>query len=369
MKISVACASGVEAVTKRELLKLGITDAPAINGRISYEGTEADVCKANLYLRTANRVFVTLAEFKVGCFDDLFDGVYAINWSDYVAEDGKVEVSAKCFQSAIHALSATQSVVKKAICKKLSKRGELAETGERYKVEVSMYRDMCTVSLDTSGEGLHKRGYRKVVGEAPLKETLAAAIIELSVWKPERPFFDAFCGSGTFVVEAAMMAKNIPSGYMRDFDFLHWKGFDKSAFFDEKKLAAEQIRQTIPNELVGYDIEENQLALAERHARNAGVSDVVRFEKADMATFKSELSRGVVFANPPYGERLADRSEIEELYRNFGKMVKALPDWCAYTLTPVTDFERLFGKKADKTRKLYNGNIECKLFMHLASKN
>jgi len=367
MRISVSAASGVEAVTKRELYALGYGNVPAIGGRMTFEGDEKDVCACNLFLRTANRVFIELSSFKASTFDELFDGVSDIKWEAFLPCDAKIDVVAKCVDSNVHAVSATQSVCKKAICERLLKCYKiLGESGERYRIEISVVKDYVTVSLDSSGSGLHRRGYRGLVGEAPLKETLAAAIILLSVWNPSRPFADLFCGSGTFPVEAAMIARRIPAGGNRDFDFLHWTKFDSLAFFPMKnKALAEVLNEKLT--ISGFDIDENQLKLARKHAVLAGVADDIHFQRGDVSEFSSRKKYGVLFCNPPYGERLSDRKEIEKLTRAYGKVYAALDDWSAYTITPVTDFERLFGKKATKKRKLYNGSIECCLYAMLGN--
>lgn len=367
MKISVSAASGVEAVTKRELYKLGYGDVPSIGGRMTFEGDEKAVCACNLFLRTANRVFIEFGAFKAKSFDDLFDGVSRIEWEKFLPADAKIDVAAKCVDSTIHAVSATQSVCKKAICERLLKCYKtLGESGERYKIEIALNKDFAVVSLDTSGSGLHRRGYRGLVGEAPLKETLAAAIILLSVWNPSRPFADLFCGSGTLPIEAAMIAKNIPAGGNRDFDFLHWQKFDSSAFLPLKQEALKNVKDE-KLQIAGFDIDENQLKLARKHAELAGVAGDIHFQKADVSEFSSKKRYGVLFCNPPYGERLSDRKEIENLMRTYGKVYAELPDWSAYTITPVTDFERLFGKRATKKRKLYNGSIECCLYTMLGN--
>ena len=367
MKICVSAASGIEAVTKRELYNLGYGNVPSINGRMMFSGDEKDVCACNLFLRTANRVFIELGEFAAKSFDDLFDGVSDIEWEKILPHDAKIDVIAKCVDSTVHAVSATQSVCKKAICGRLLKTYKtLTESGERYKVEIAVVKDHATVMLDTSGSGLHRRGYRGLVGEAPLKETLAAAIILLSVWNKTRPFADLFCGSGTFPIEAAMIAKNIPSGGNRDFDFLHWQKFDSSAFADMKKKALDGVSDE-KLQISAFDIDENQLKLARKHASIAGVAGDIHFQRADVSEFSSHKKYGVLFCNPPYGERLSDRREIEKITRAYGKVYSNLPDWSAYTITPVTDFERLFGKKATKKRKLYNGSIECTLYVMLGN--
>lgn len=370
MEICVTSASGIEAVTKRELYKIiGKEDLSAINGRIKFEGDESDVAKCNLNLRTGNRVEIVLGGFKAETFDDLFDGVKSIPFEEYIDRDGKIIVSAKSVQSKLFAYSAIQSVSKKAICERLCKKygvNELNESGARYKIEVAALNDYVTVTLDTSGDGLHRRGYRGLVGEAPLKETLAAALVELSVWNKTRPFADLFCGTGTIPIEACMIALNIPAGLNRSFDFQNWKRFDKKIFDRAAEEAKANIVIDADLRISGFDIDDKQLKLARKHAELAGVDKYIHFQRADMRDFSSRFSHGVIISNPPYGERLSDRKEVEKLYRDYGKKVALLDDWCAYTLTPVDDFERLFGKKADKKRKIYNGKIECCYYSHLA---
>lgn len=370
MEICVTSASGIEAVTKRELYKIiGKEDLSAINGRIKFDGDESDVAKCNLNLRTGNRVEIVLGGFKAETFDDLFDGVKSIPFEEYIDRDGKIIVSAKSVQSKLFAYSAIQSVSKKAICERLCKKygvNELNESGARYKIEVAALKDYVTVTLDTSGDGLHRRGYRGLVGEAPLKETLAAALVELSVWNKTRPFADLFCGTGTIPIEACMIALNIPAGLNRSFDFQNWKRFDKKIFDRAAEEAKANIVTDADLRIGGFDIDDKQLKLARKHAELAGVDKYIHFQRADMRDFSSRFSHGVIISNPPYGERLSDRKEVEKLYRDYGKKVALLDDWCAYTLTPVDDFERLFGKKADKKRKIYNGKIECCYYSHLA---
>lgn len=370
MEICVTSASGIEAVTKRELYKIiGKEDLSAINGRIKFEGDESDVAKCNLNLRTGNRVEIVLGGFKAETFDDLFEGIKAIPFEEYICRDGKIIVNAKSVQSKLFAYSAIQSVSKKAICERLCKKfgvNELNESGARYKIEVAALKDYVTVTLDTSGDGLHRRGYRGLVGEAPLKETLAAALVELSVWNKTRPFADLFCGTGTIPIEACMIALNIPAGLNRGFDFQNWKCFDKKIFDRAAEEAKANIVTDADLRIGGFDIDDKQLKLARKHAELAGVDKYIHFQRADMRDFSSRFSHGVIISNPPYGERLSDRKEVEKLYRDYGKKVASLDDWCAYTLTPVDDFERLFGKKADKKRKIYNGKIECCYYSHLA---
>ena len=371
MKICVTTASGIEAVTKREITEItGETELKAQDGRICFEGDFETIAKCNLYLRTANRVEIIVGEFKAENFDELFEGVKAAEWEKYIDKDGKIVVSAKSVMSKLFAYSAIQSITKKAVCERLKsayKSINLPESGARYKIEASIRKDYVTLTLDTSGEGLHRRGYRGLVGEAPLKETLAAALIKLTVWNPSRPLADVFCGTGTIPVEAALSALKIPSGINRDFDYLYWKGVSRDLFEKIKEKAISEIDAEKEVRISGFDIDENQLKLARKHAEIAGVKDKIHFQRADMRDFSSRFSHGVIISNPPYGERLSERREIEKLYRDYGKMVKTLDEWCCYTLTSVDDFERLFGRKADKKRKIYNGKLECNFYSMLAA--
>lgn len=371
MKICVTTASGVEAATKRELYKItGIKDLVAIDGRITFEGDIETVAKCNLYLRTANRVEIIVGEFKADDFDKLFDGIKAVPWEEYMPKDASIVVSAKSVMSKLFAYSAIQSITKKAICERLKSAYKsiiLAESGSRYKVETAIRKDVVTVSIDTSGEGLHRRGYRGLVGEAPLKETLAAALIDFSVWNPSRPLADLFCGSGTIPIEACLIALNIPSGMNREFDFLGWSNKNREIFDKIKEDARGKIEYDKEVRISGFDIDEKQLSLARKHASLAGVAEKIHFQRMDMREFSSRFSHGVIISNPPYGERLSERREIEKLYRDYGKVVKSLDEWCCYTLTSVDDFERLFGRKADKKRKIYNGRLECNYYSMLAS--
>lgn len=371
MKICVTTASGVEAATKRELYKItGIKDLAAIDGRITFEGDIETVAECNLYLRTANRVEIIVGEFKADDFDKLFDGIKAIPWEEYMPKDASIVVSAKSVMSKLFAYSAIQSITKKAICERLKSAYKsiiLAESGSRYKVEAAIRKDIVTVSIDTSGEGLHRRGYRGLVGEAPLKETLAAALIDFSVWNPSRPLADLFCGSGTIPIEACLIALNIPSGMNREFDFLGWSDKNREIFDKIKEDARGKIEYDKEVRISGFDIDEKQLSLARKHASLAGVAEKIHFQRMDMREFSSRFSHGVIISNPPYGERLSERREIEKLYRDYGKVVKSLDEWCCYTLTSVDDFERLFGRKADKKRKIYNGRLECNYYSMLAS--
>ena len=367
LNIEVAVASGIEAVCKRELLRLGYTPGGANLGRIEFEGDFKDVLRANVFLRTANRVRIVLAKFKAQTFDELFDGIYAMRWQDILTKDARIVVDAKSAKSQLFALRSIQSITKKAIISKLACTlgGSFDESGATYCVEVSFFDDEATVTLDTSGEGLHKRGYRTYLGDASIRETLAAAMIELSVWNPDRAFIDPFCGSGTIPVEAAFIGLDIAPCMNRNFACESFANVP-----DLRQIVQQEAQERIKRDKVlhisGFDINKDAIKLALKHAERAGVKDKIHLQVGDMREVSSRFSHGVIVTNPPYGERLSDRKEVEKLYRDYGKKVASLDDWCAYTLTPVDDFERLFGKKADKKRKIYNGKIECCYYSHLA---
>lgn len=365
MKITVTCPSGLEGVTKKEIYSLLGIEAPFISGAATFAGGVEEVQKCNLFLRTASRVYFNLGGFKCSSFDDLFDGLNGIDFENYITADGKIFISATLVESKLNAMSATCSVAKKAIYTRLGAhyKKSLTESGARYKIHLSLHRDYLTVLLDTSGEGLHKRGYRPIISSAPVKENVAAALISLTVYKDEKPLIDPFCGSGTFLIEAAMRALKIPPGLNRDFDFLHFKKFDNSGFFELKKQAEEGILRDKKLNITGYDIDPAQISIAKKSAKAAGVSDYIDFESKDMRELKRTGEYGVIITNPPYGERLLTRAEIETLYRDFGKLYSdGFKDYSLYALTNVSDFERLIRKKAQKKRKIYNGKLECAFY-------
>lgn len=369
MEIVVSCGAGMETAVKLELKRLGI-DAPAINGRFSFTGDCTTVAKLNLYLSSADRVYIKLAEFNATTFDELFDAIESLNWNRFVARDGSIIVNAKSKGSALFSLSAIQSITKKAIVTSLKKSfPTVPETGARHQIEISVQSDTVSVLLDSSGDGLHKRGYRDLVWEAPIKETLASGILELSVWNPERPFIDPFCGSGTFPIEAAMRAINMPSGYNRHFDFEGFPFIDSSIFTTLKKEAQDNLCLDATPRISGFDINKKAISLAVHHAKNIGVDKYVHFETADMRTISSRYKYGVICTNPPYGERLIkDEKELSTLYRDFGKVFSSLDNWSLYLITAYNQFEKAFGKRAEKTRKLFNSGIECRLYTYLGAR-
>lgn len=368
LNIEVAVASGIEAVCKRELLSLGYQPSGANFGRIEFEGSYVDVLRTNVFLRTANRVRIVLAKFKAETFDELFDGIFSISWQNIVTKDARIAVDAKSAKSKLFALRSVQSIAKKAIISKLSTvfNGSFDESGATYQIEVAIYDDIATVTLDTSGEGLHKRGYRTYLGEAPIRETLAAAMLLLSVWKSDRALIDPFCGSGTIPIEAGLIGLNIAPGMNRNFAC---ESFQNAP--SVRDIVQDEAMQLISRDktlhISGFDINPNAIKLAQKHAQRAGLSDKIHLQVGDMRDVSSRFSHGVIVTNPPYGERLMDESELKELYRDFGVMTTRLDEWCVYAITSFKGFERYYGKRADKIRKLYNSELECNFYQYLAS--
>lgn len=368
LNIEVAAASGIEAVVKRELIRLGYEPSGANLGRIEFEGTFEDVLRANVFLRSANRVRIVLAKFKAETFDELFYGIFSMRWQDVLTRDARIIVDAKSVKSKLFALSAVQSVVKKAIISKLSTvyNGTFDESGAPYCLEAAIVDDVVTVTLDTSGEGLHKRGYRTYLGEAPIRETLAAAMIQLSVWNPERVLIDPFCGSGTIPVEASLIGLNIAPGMNRNFACEQFANAPKvrEKVQDEAEQRIKRDRQL---RISGFDINKDAIKLALKHAERAGVKDNIHFQVQDMRDLSSKYAHGVIITNPPYGERLMKEDELKALYRDFGRVTAKLDEWCVYAITSYRGFEKYFGRRADKVRKLYNSELECNFYQYLAS--
>lgn len=370
LNIVVSCASGVEKVLKTELYRLGYGDPPANNGMVEFSGTFSDVVKCNLRLRTADRVYVKLGEFPVDTFDLLFDGVYSIDWQKILPKNSRILVDGKCVKSKLFAISACQSIIKKAIVKKLAngKDVPLTENGAEYKIFFSVFKDVATIYLNTSGQGLHKRGYRDLVGIAPIKETLASALLLLSDFYYKRPFHDPFCGSGTLVIEGARIALNIAPGKDRHFDFLNWKNFDKRIYDQLKSECLDLERKDVKLNFSGSDIDPKAVKLAKRHAMTAGVGEYVDFSVCDVNNFKPKFEYGTIVTNPPYGERVYDKEQAEECYKALGKALKDYEKWSLFVITSAKNFEKFYGKRADRDRKLYNSNKECRYYYYYGKK-
>ncbi|MBE5743798.1 MAG: class I SAM-dependent RNA methyltransferase [Clostridiales bacterium] len=370
MKITVSAPSGLEGVVKKELYNLTGQDSQALNGRLTIDGDIKTVANLNLNMRTASRVYILLGNFKATNFDELFEGISNIDLENYFDKVSKITVLSNIFESKLNSVQAVKSVAKKAMCKRLEGfyGCNLKEIGANHSVEISIRHDYVSVYLNTSGEPLHKRGYRTSVGDAPIKENVAACMLYLSVWNKSKVLVDPFCGSGTIAIEAGMIAKNIAPGLNRDFDFLHFEKFDTSFYEDMLIKAKNDIVKVDKVSIFGYDIEESQVKLARMHAKKAGVSDAVFFGVKDVCDFTSRESYGVIVTNPPYGERILSRNQVVSLYKTFGRVYSSLDNWSVYAITPVSDFERLIGKKADKKRKIYNGQLECIYYSILGAK-
>jgi putative N6-adenine-specific DNA methylase len=352
---------GLEAVTKRELIDLGADEINVENGKVSFKGTLRDIARANLWLRTAERLLVKMGEFKALTFEELFEKTKALPWEDWIPEEGNFIVEGKSVKSKLYSISDSQRIVEKAIVERLKTKYPVEwfkKSGPRYRVEVSLLKDIATLTIDTSGDGLHKRGYRDRAGDAPIKETLAAAMVMLSYWNKDRVLLDPFCGSGTILIEAAMIGKNIAPGLDRKFDAENWDMIPKEYWSEEKIEAMRKIDHDTTLHLLGADTDKRSILRARDNAANVGLEDDIAFFMKDMRDVDLQEEYGVVITNPPYGERMGEKEDVEQLYRDFGKKFMDHPTWSVYAITSNENFEGLYGKKADRKRKLYNGRIK-----------
>ena len=367
LQMAIPTLFGLEGLAADELRRLGLEGVRAENGRVFCSGSPGDVARVNLNLRTGERVLLVVGRFPAGDFDALFEGTRSLPWEEYIPREGAFPVKGHALNSALHAVPACQSIVKKAVAARLGERYGLAtlpETGALYQIQFSIMGDVATLMLDTSGAGLHKRGYRAVGVTAPLRETLAAAMVILSRYRGRDPFCDPFCGSGTIAIEAALIAKNRAPGLNRAFAAQRWGLIPAQAWMD---AADEAIGKEYDGayDIWGGDLDPHAVEIARSNAEKADVEDCVRFEVADAARFHREEAYGRIVTNPPYGERIMEKREAEELYRAFGQAYRALPPgWKLALLSSHTEFERTFGRQADKKRKLYNGMIKCDLFLY-----
>ena len=367
LELAIPTLFGLEGLCADELRRLGLSDVRAENGRVLCAARPADIPRVNLNLRTGERALVLLGSFPAGDFDALFEGVRALPWEDFLPRDAAFPVKGHCLNSALHAVPACQSIVKKAVAARLgAKYGleQLPETGSLYQIQFAIMKDTASLYLDTTGAGLHKRGYRAVGVVAPLRETLAAAMVMLSKYRGRDPFCDPFCGSGTIAIEAALIAKNRAPGLDRSFSAQKWGFVPASAWMEAADEAMDKEFDG-DYDIWGGDIDPKAVAIARSNAEKAGVEDLVRFEVADALSFHREAPYGKLVTNPPYGERIMEKKEAEDLYRGFGKAFRSLPDgWTLSLLSSHTEFERTFGRNADRKRKLYNGMLKCDLFLY-----
>ncbi|WP_159881368.1 THUMP domain-containing class I SAM-dependent RNA methyltransferase [Paenibacillus puerhi] len=360
---------GLEAVVAREVRELGYDQVTVENGRITYTGDLLAICRSNLWLRTSDRVLVRMAQFEAKSFDELFEGVKALPWADWIPEDGEFPVEGRSHKSQLSSVPACQGIVKKAVVDSMKQRYGtewFRETGGRYVIEVSLLNDIATITLDTTGPGLHKRGYRKLVTEAPLKETMAAAMVLLSRWQPQQPLYDPFCGSGTIPIEAAMIGWNLAPGLRRSFNSESWPLIGEELWEQAREEAYDSVKDDIPLQIGGSDIDASAIEVALAAAKAAGLANDLTFKTIPVGKALPTGDYGCLLTNPPYGERLGDSGEVERALRQFGHMYKQLPNWSAYLLSPSKQLEHYVGRHADKKRKLFNGRIECNLFQFFA---
>lgn len=357
---------GIESITAKELKALGYEDLKIENGKVTFEGDEMDIAIANIHLRTADRVLIKMAEFEAKSFEELFQGTKKVEWSKIIPVDGVMHVVGKSIKSTLYSVPDCQSIVKKAIINSMSESygGEkFSESGPVYKIEVSILKDIVTLTIDTTGPGLHKRGYRELAGIAPLKETLAASMLLISRWSDEFELIDPFCGSGTILIEAAMIAQNIAPGVNRNFVCETWPSVSEDVFSSVREGAKRSEKHKDIN-LIGYDIDYRVIKVAMDNAKKAGVDKYIKFQKRDFMEFSTSRKYGFIVTNPPYGERLGDEKEINMLYKHMGNTKKKLESWDFNILTSFETFEKVFGVKSTKNRKLYNGKIKCYYYQY-----
>lgn len=367
------CHFGLEAVLKREIQELGYEISQVEDGRVTFYGGIEAACRANIFLRTAERILLKVGSFRAVSFDELFDRTKELPWEDYIPADGKFWVTkASSVKSRLFSPSDIQSIMKKAMVERLKSRYHIqwfSENGASYPVRVFLMKDIVTIGIDTSGQSLHKRGYRPAAGKAPISETLAAALIMLTPWKGDRILVDPFCGSGTFPIEAAMMAANIAPGMNRSFTAETWTNLiDRKYWYRAADEAEAGIDDSIETDIQGYDADGEVVKTARKNAENAGVAHMIHFQQREVKDLSHPKKYGFIITNPPYGERLEEKERLPGLYREFGESFKRLDSWSAYMITSYEDAERYFGRKADKNRKIYNGMLKTYFYQFLGPK-
>lgn len=372
-ELMVPCHFGLEAVVKREIYDLGYEITRVEDGRLTFEGDEEAICRANIFLRGAERVLLLVGRFPATTFDELFEGIKALPWEEYIPKNGKFWVTkASSVKSKLFSPSDIQSIVKKAMVERMKMKYKLErfpEDGAAYPVRVFMLKDEAIVTLDTTGESLHKRGYRTMTSKAPLSETLAASLLMLTPWKADRILVDPFCGSGTFPIEAAMIAANIAPGMNRSFLSEEWTNLiPKKLWYDCVQEAQDQVDDTVKVDIQGYDIDPDVIWAARENAKRAGVDHMIHFQQRAVADLRHPKKYGFIVTNPPYGERLEDKEEIWALYKEIGQVYNALDSWSMFLITSYEDTERYIGRKADKNRKIYNGMIKTYFYQFLGPK-
>ena len=369
----VPCHFGLEAVLKREIYDLGYEITKVEDGRVTFEGDEEAICRANIFLRTAERVMIQVGRFKATTFEELFQGIKNLPWEEYIPEDGKFWVKkASSINSKLFSPSDIQSIAKKAMVERMKQKYHkewFKEDGAAYPVRIFLLKDEVTVALDTSGDSLHKRGYRTMTSKAPLTETLAASLIMLTHWRKDRILVDPFCGSGTFPIEAAMIAANVAPGMNRDFTAEEWTNLiDRKLWYECVKEAEDMIDTTVKVDIQGYDIDGDVIKAARENAKRAGVEHMIHFQQRAVADLSHPKKYGFIITNPPYGERLEDKADLPELYTQIGQAYQRLDSWSMFLITSYTDTEKYIGRKADKNRKIYNGMLKTYFYQFLGPK-
>ena len=367
------CHFGLEAVMKREILDLGYEVSQVEDGRVTFIGDAEAVCRANIFLRTTERILLKVGSFKAETFEELFQGTRAIPWEQYIPRDGKFWVAkASSIKSRLFSPSDIQSIMKKAMVERMKGAYGITwfpEDGASYPLRVFLYKDVVTVAMDTSGDSLHKRGYRTLTSKAPITETLAAALLMLTPWKPDRILVDPFCGSGTFPIEAAMMAANMAPGMNREFLAEEWKNLiPKKCWYEAMDEANDLVKDDISVDIQGYDIDGEIVRAARANAAAAGVDHLIHFQQRPVSQLSHPKKYGFLITNPPYGERIEDKKNLPELYKTIGERFAALDSWSAYIITAYEDTERYFGRKADKNRKIYNGMMKTYFYQFMGPK-
>ncbi|HGI4516839.1 TPA: class I SAM-dependent RNA methyltransferase [Streptococcus agalactiae] len=369
-KLIATAAAGLEAIVGREIRNLGI-DCQVENGRVRFHGDIKTIIETNLWLRAADRIKIIVGEFPAPTFEELFQGVYGLDWENYLPLGAKFPIAkAKCVKSKLHNEPSVQAISKKAVANKLQKvfhRPEgvpLQENGAEFKIEVSILKDKATVMIDTTGSSLFKRGYRAEKGGAPIKENMAAAIIQLSNWFPDKPLIDPTCGSGTFCIEAAMIGMNIAPGFNRDFAFEAWPWVDQSQVQKVRDEAESKANYDIDLDISGFDLDGRMVEIARKNAEEAGLGDVIKLKQMRLQDLKTDKINGVIISNPPYGERLLDDKAVDILYNEMGQTFAPLKTWSKFILTSDEGFEKKYGSQADKKRKLYNGTLKVDLYQY-----
>ncbi|MEH7108594.1 THUMP domain-containing class I SAM-dependent RNA methyltransferase [Bacillus sp. JJ1764] len=365
-KIIATAAMGLEALVAKEVRDLGY-DCQVENGKVIFFGDETAIAKSNLWLRTADRIKIIVGEFKAFTFDELFEKTKALPWEQYLPENAEFPVVGKSHKSKLFSISDCQAIVKKAVVERLKKHYKkqwFDENGALYRIEVALLKDVATITIDASGIGLHKRGYRAAQGVAPLKETMAAALVMLTNWHPDKPFIDPFCGSGTIPIEAALIGQNIAPGFNREFVSEKWNWIPAKVWEDVRTEAEDLAKYDQPLDIVGSDIDHRMVKMAEENSFEAGFGDMIQFKQMRVQDLTVKSDYGVIIGNPPYGERLGEKQEVERMYKEMGQAFEKLDTWSIYILTSNEEFEQFYGKPATKKRKLFNGFIRTDLYQY-----